>query len=317
MLDKFDISRLHPFYQLLTLLLFVFLGMLFSSLFSMAIGALIWGGDMLVSASTLLPGMDVKELQFLKFTQAFIQIGTMLIPPIAFSWLYRKNPFKILQINKINNIFLFLVAFLFPFLALWFVNLLGEWNLAIKFPQSLAELEARLWQMESFAREMTLLLLRADTVWGLLLNLLIIAVIPAVSEEFLFRGAIQNVLKSWFKNAHWAIIVTAIIFSAIHGQFFGFLPRVALGVMLGYLLVYTHSIWAPVIAHFVNNAVVVIVSFLEAKGLVDITAEEFGQNDHTFILGMISLIATTAIIYLLYGLDKKRNSDKQRLTEIE
>lgn len=304
MLKNFDISRLHPVWQLLTLLLFVFFGMLFSSVLSMTLGALIWGADTVQSAATMAADTGAEGLQFLKFMQAFVQIGSMLIPPILFALFYQK-PFKILQINKIKNPCAILVALLSPFIILWLVNLLGEWNAAIKFPEALTLLEEKLRQMEQTATETTMLLLRADTIGGLLLNLVVVAVIPAVSEEFLFRGAVQNVLKNWFKNIHWAVIVTAVIFSAVHGQFFGFLPRAALGVMLGYLLVYTRSIWTPVIAHFVNNATVVVVSFLQAKGVVTMSAEEFGQNEHTFLLGMISLIATAAMIWLLYRKDKK------------
>jgi membrane protease YdiL (CAAX protease family) len=186
------------------------------------------------------------------------------------------------------------------------VGMLHEWNNAIQFPAFLASLEQKLRNMEDVAAKMVEVFLWAETNWGLLLNLLVIAVIPAFAEEFLFRGVIQNVFKRWFHNVHWAVIVTALIFSAVHGQFFGFLPRFALGLMLGYLFVTMNSIWAPIIAHFVNNGTAVVVAFLESKGIIETTAEEFGTMQNAEFWGLISAAATALIFYLLWKRNEKR-----------
>jgi membrane protease YdiL (CAAX protease family) len=241
----------------------------------------------------------------MKWMQGFVQIGVMLIPALVFAYFYDKTPFKTLKINKITPSWRILVAVALPFTLLPLAGILAEWNEAVKFPAFLASLEQYLRNMENAAAEMTKVFLHAETGWGLLLNLLIIAVIPAFSEEFLFRGVIQNIFKRWFSNVHWAVIVTALVFSAVHGQFFGFLPRFVLGLMLGYLFVTMRSIWAPIIAHFVNNGAAVVVAFLEAKNLTETSTEEFGVMENAEIWGLISAAATVAIFYLLWRKNRR------------
>ena len=287
-----DFSRFHPFLQLLLLLAFMVAGFcVFSFLVSLL--GIVFSKDMPL---------------FMKWMQGFVQIGVMLIPALVFAYFYDKTPFKTLKINKITPSWRILVAIALPFTLLPLAGILAEWNEAVKFPAFLASLEQCLRNMENAAAEMTKVFLHAETGWGLLLNLLIIAIIPAFSEEFLFRGVIQNIFKRWFSNVHWAVIVTALVFSAVHGQFFGFLPRFVLGLMLGYLFVTMRSIWAPIIAHFVNNGAAVVVAFLESKNITETSAEEFGVMENAEMWGLISAAATVAIFYLLWRRNLKYNT---------
>src|SRR5690606_2422366 len=112
-------------------------------------------------------------------------------------------------------------------------------------------------QMEKITEK----ILQVTSFSGLLLNLLVIAIIPAIGEELLFRGCLQPVFHRWTKNIHIAIWITAIIFSAIHVQFYGFIPRMLMGAVFGYMLYWGRSIWLPIIAHFINNATAVIYTF--------------------------------------------------------
>ena len=120
----------------------------------------------------------------------------------------------------------------------------------------------------------------ADTVGGLLANLLVVALIPAVCEEAFFRAGIQNLLQRWFSadgrkswGVHLAFWLTAIIFSLGHGEIFSFMPRLVLGLILGYLYVYGGSVLPNMLAHFVNNALVVVLYWLVARGVLDIDPE--------------------------------------------
>lgn len=306
MLQNLDISQRHPFLQLLLLLAFITAGMIFSSLIAILLGGVIWGQDVVVASASLSPDMPGDAINFLKFSQVVVQVGTMLIAPLLFVLFYRESMKRMLCVNKIGSIYIFLIAVAIPFIILPLVGLLSEWNLAVEFSESLAKLEAYLRQQEDTAAAATEVMLKTDTIGGLCLNIFVIAIVPAISEEILFRGVIQNILKQWFRNIHWAVIVAGFIFSAIHGQFYGFLPRFALGIMLGYLFVYSRSIWVPVIAHFVNNATVAVVSFFESKGMTDTTAEEFGQMDNMFVWGIISLVLTAAAIYMVYKIQNEK-----------
>jgi membrane protease YdiL (CAAX protease family) len=301
----FDFSRYHPFWQLLLLLAFVVAGLCVFSFLMMVLGIAFLVKAEFNAIALLSNDCPENVRLFLKWMQGFIQIGAMLIPALIFTYFYENKPFETLKINKITPSWRIWIAIAVPFTLLPFVGMLAEWNDAVKFPVSLASLEQYLRDMENNAAEMTNVFLHAETGWGLLLNILIIAVIPAISEEFLFRGVVQNVLKRWFRNVHWAVIVAALVFSAVHGQFFGFLPRFVLGLMLGYLFVMMRSIWAPVIAHFVNNGTATVVAFLESKHIIETSAEEFGTMKNAEMWGLTSAAATVAIFYFLWRKNKK------------
>jgi len=114
--------------------------------------------------------------------------------------------------------------------------------------------------------------------------LLIMAILPAIGEEFLFRGFLMRYFSSFVKNIHLNIIIVSIIFSALHLQFYGFLPRMALGILLGYLFYWSGSIWLPIVVHFANNAMTVIVYYLAEVGKINIDAEDFGNINNNYLL---------------------------------
>ena len=131
---------------------------------------------------------------------------------------------------------------------------------------------------------------------GLLVNLLMIGVIAAVGEELIFRGLMQSLMTQMLKNPHMAILITALLFSAFHFQFFSFLPRFVLGLILGYLMYYGQSIWYPILAHFVNNAMGVIYYYFNSRGSADDMLEEIGTSTLIPVAAVISLA-----LFLLCG----------------
>lgn len=134
----------------------------------------------------------------------------------------------------------------------------------------------------------------------LLFNLFMIALIPAIGEELLFRGIVQNIFSRWLKNNHAAIWLSALLFSAMHMQFYGFIPRLMLGVMLGYLLVWSGNIWWPIIAHFVNNAAAVIFSYLFQNNFSNFDPDKIGVGADQMVSVMLSLGFTAIILFLLH-----------------
>jgi membrane protease YdiL (CAAX protease family) len=138
----------------------------------------------------------------------------------------------------------------------------NELNKNMVLPKFLNELEAWMKLKEAQMAEMTKQLLVMKSIPVLLINLLMLAIIPAVGEEFIFRGCLQKIFGHWIGNYHIAIWITAIIFSAIHFQFYGFMPRMLLGALFGYLLVWSGSLWLPILAHFMNNGVAVVTAYV-------------------------------------------------------
>jgi len=190
---------------------------------------------------------------------------------------------------------LILSLFLLPVIA-W----LGHINEQITFPESLQKIEVWMQEMEESAKVFTKTLTANSTFPILLTNILIMALFPAVFEEFLFRGTIQPFFTKWFANKHLAVILTAFIFSAIHFQFYGFIPRFLLGIYLGYLLIWGKSLWLPIIAHFMHNAVSIILDFIAQKRGIDLEAMEPSQITGFYPVVLLCSFVVGVGIYRLW-----------------
>lgn len=171
---------------------------------------------------------------------------------------------------KVQNLLLALVITL----GAMFVNgLLVYWNAQLDLPESMAGLESWMKEMETQLMELTLFLTDFQSIPELLTGILVIGVFAGIGEEMFFRGIIQPKMKLYTNSAHWGIWLTAIIFSAIHVQFYGFVPRVFLGALFGYLYHYSGSLLYPIIAHIFNNSLTVLVIYLSNQGIVDFDLE--------------------------------------------
>lgn len=117
-------------------------------------------------------------------------------------------------------------------------------------------------------------LLQMDNGLELLANLTLIALLPAIGEELVFRGVVQQQLQRRIASPLLAIILASAIFSFIHFQFEGFLPRMLLGILLGWLYWRCQNLWVPVAAHFVNNAAQVVGQFLYSREISTLDLEQ-------------------------------------------
>ena len=136
------------------------------------------------------------------------------------------------------------------------------------------------------------------TVGSFLFNMMMIAVLPAIGEEIMFRGLIQRLLKEWLGNIHIAIFISALLFSAMHMQFYGFLPRMALGMVFGYLFYWTGSLWIPIFAHFIQNGMVVVVTYLGQRGIIGGDYENFGTSDSMPVI-LLGLVISSIILFII------------------
>jgi len=136
-----------------------------------------------------------------------------------------------------------------------------------------------------------------------------IAIIPAIGEELCFRGIFQRLFTEMTNNIHLGIIISSLFFSAVHLQFYGFIPRFLLGSLFGYMLVWSRTMWLPIIAHFVNNGVAVIFYYFVSRNKIDSEMEEIGAQQGTYMLAIVSLIIGGILIYYLYNyLDKLKTN---------
>ena len=232
--------------------------------------------------------VSLKWLQFLQ------TVGTFFLPPILCAWLWSENhhPTEWLKLNQKADVKLFLLAILIMICAIPAINLLADINSRVEMPESLGFIEQKMKQMEEAAAALTRQFLQADNIGGLLINVSLMALLPAFAEEFSFRGTLQQILG----NKHLAIWVTAFIFSAIHMQFYGFIPRMLMGAMFGYIFVWTGSLWVPVVMHFVNNGLAVLAYYIWGENS---SADTIGAGT-TWWLGLISLLITSLGLLIFY-----------------
>lgn len=247
---------------------------------------------------------NIKEINILKLHQLFNSTGLFIVPPLLFSIFYgKKEDFlkltkKSITLKK-NDFFQILVlTILLMIVAFPFINLLAELNSKLVLPDFLSSLQEWMKAKEEQARKVTEAFLNVKSITGLFVNIFVIAIIPAIGEEFMFRGIIQQILHKWTGKVHFSIFLSAILFSALHLQFFGFFPRMLLGAMFGYIFFWTKTLWIPILAHFVNNGGAVILSYyIKQKGL-NPDLENYGANNESYLAGIISFILM--IIILLY-----------------
>ena len=241
-----------------------------------------------------------ENIGFLKYFQVIQSIGLFVVPPFILGYLFHKNYKDYLQLNRTTKAFIYLLAAISLLLVVPFINFLGEINSQMKLPASLSGLENWMKSMEDAAEVMVDKFMKVESISGLMFNIFMIAVLPALGEELMFRGVIQRIFTNWTKNYHWGIWITAFLFSAMHLQFYGFLPRMMLGAMFGYLLVWTGTMWVPILAHFVNNTMGVMGYFLINKGVITRDVEELGTGKEQLPLAIFSVISVSYLLYLIY-----------------
>lgn len=285
------------FVILVSTIAFLILGLL--------LGLIIFDVKLLEIGSVLSDFTNSTSIGLLKFLQIFQSIGIFIVPPIVIGYFFLKNPFKYLKFNLNPTIRAFLLTFLIMILALPLINLLGELNSKIVLPDFMSSIESWMKQKEADAMKITELFLNVSTPSGFLLNVFMIAIIPGIGEELLFRGVLQRLFAEWFKNIHWGIILSAVLFSAMHMQFYGFIPRMLMGVLFGYLFYWSGSIWIPILAHFTNNAFAVIVSFFVTKGTINESVETIGNSSDTLIYALFSLVAVSVLLIWFYRKERK------------
>ena len=280
------------FVKFILTVFFVIVGLLFSVVVTSVIFS--WFGIPATGDISFLLDNHIAALKISQFLQS---ICGFLLPAMIMAYLTSAQPLSFLSLQKTPGLKLTLITIVFMLIAIPVINCLAELNASVKFSESLQWLEAWIKKHEDSRVLITEKFLETSTIYGLLLNIFLIAVIPAISEEFFFRGLLQCYFAQWTKNKHIAIWLTAFIFSAIHIQFYGFVPRILLGAYFGYLLVWSGSIWLPVIAHFVHNATAIVLYFLWKNEYIGFNPEEFGIHG-TFFVACINAVLLVLMIYL-------------------
>ena len=259
------------------------------SCFFAVLGSMIW---ILITRGNL---VDIGSLKLMQLIQS---IGIFVLPPFVLAYLCSNNTMKFLHFDKQINLLVILFVVLFMILIVPFINLSGDLNQKLVLPKALAGLESMMKAYENQATQLTEKLLNVHNLPALFFNIFLIAIIPALGEELFFRGAIQGVLQQKI-NAKAAIWITAIVFSAIHFQFYGFVPRMLLGAFLGYLLVWSGNLWLSIAAHFTNNVLAIIFYYMKTNGYKIFDIDTIGTGDTLWIGCFSGLFAVFGFYFFM------------------
>ena len=270
------------------LLMFVLIGFFFSSF----IVALL----MVVSGTGNLDPLQLP-VAVLQVSQLITSVFVFLFPALFAAYLMSDRPKSFLRIGTCPDFRLLAIVLLMTLLLTPTVSLTGYFNTQLKLPQFMAGIEAWMKSAEDTANMLIEKMVADQGVWAFVFNLFVIAVVAGVTEEIMFRGALLRIVQQKIKNHHIAIWLVAAIFSFIHFQFYGFLPRMLLGAFLGYLVYWTNNIWIPVLAHFFHNATAFIG--MSNASLKDnaLFADEIAPKD----IKWLTVTALICLILFFYG----------------
>jgi membrane protease YdiL (CAAX protease family) len=244
--------------------------------------------DVEYSSLSIIVDHDYNQsvIHALKFIQLFSCLGLFILPPFFYAYLSAENIFSNHKISR--QVIILVVAIMIlinPFVSFTFFL-----NQSIDIPKWLM-----FYDQNIYAITKAFLVMNSSV--DLIVNLLVLAILPAIGEELVFRGFLQKKIISFSKKPYLSIFFTALLFSVVHMQFEGVLPRFILGSVLGLMFYFSSNIWIPIIAHFINNALIVILSYPALNNKISfdlLNLEKFVRWDQA----ALSLIAVTVLFYL-------------------
>ena len=303
----FTVKRLfenaHPFLQLLIFLFITLVALTLIMFVGIVVAIPIFDLSIANLGSIMSQSGNPEFINFMKFLQTLQGIGLFTVPPILAAYLFAPSVKDYLGLQSPNANSSFLLVILIMLLAIPLINLIAYFNANIDFPASLDSLENYLKVKEESAQQLIEAFLNVNTVGGLLFNIFLIGVLPAIGEELAFRGILQRLFTNWSRNPHVGIIVAAFLFSAMHMQFYGFIPRFLLGMLFGYLYYWSGSIWMPILAHFVNNTTAVLAYFFMGGEMVE-QMDNMGVTTETIIAAVIGAVLFSWTVYFFWKREK-------------
>jgi len=244
--------------------------------------------DVEYSSLSIIVDQDYNQsvINALKFIQLFSCLGLFILPPFFYGYLSAENIFSNHKISRQVVILVVAIMILInPFVSFTFFL-----NQSIDIPKWLM-----FYDQNIYAITKAFLVMNSSV--DLIVNLLVLAILPAIGEELVFRGFLQKKIINFSKKPYLSIFFTALLFSVVHMQFEGVLPRFILGSVLGLMFYFSSNIWIPIIAHFINNALIVILSYPALNNKISfdlLNLEKFVRWDQA----ALSLIAVTVLFYL-------------------
>ncbi|UPL49176.1 CPBP family intramembrane glutamic endopeptidase [Hymenobacter sublimis] len=293
-------SRLHPFANLALLLLITVATLCIAGFFTMVFNKLLFGVGMQELGNVAQNPQDHPNgwgvLMLSQGVTLLVMLGGAALGFAAvtgYRWAEYFTPRRPVRVQWLLPAALLIISSL-PAMAV-----LIEWNQGIHFPGFLSGFEQWAQAKELELKKATEFLARLNSTARLLVALVVLAVIPAFSEELFFRGVLQRNLVQWFNSRHVGIWLAAAIFSAIHQQFFGFVPRFVLGLVLGYLYEWSGNILVPMAAHFTQNAFQLLILYAQQRQWSAASFDPDSTESMPWYLVLASLVVGAVLLWYL------------------
>lgn len=249
----------------------------------------------------LLAHFGMENTRILRIAATLQSVFQFILPPVVTAVMITRLPAHFLEINRAPKFYTVMMAFMAIIAAVPALNLIIRLNNAVTFPEALSGLEHSLRAMENGAEGTIAAMQGGGSVGDLIMNILIIGILAGVGEELFFRGGFQRLLASGCMGRHASVWTAAAVFSAMHLQFFGFIPRLLLGAYFGYLLLWTRSLWVPVLAHAFNNTVFVINRWTMMRSGQFVTEDPaLPATGSDWLLIFFSIAITAVCLYVIY-----------------
>ncbi|MDE3236118.1 MAG: CPBP family intramembrane metalloprotease [Bacteroidota bacterium] len=282
--------------QLGILLGFTGAGVIIGSILVMILWLVFTGGSMYTIERDMLSGKNTNAVRWIQLIASGIMF---FVPAIAFALVVSRRPFQYLGYSKqlTQKQLLYVIAMAVVAMAL--SGALSELNQLVPVSKTMA---VKFKKMEDDYNSQVVSIAVMKSFKDYLLVLSIIAIAPAIFEETLFRGGLQQLLTRWTKNVWVSVLITSILFSAVHISFYGFLPRMGLGIVLGLIFYYGKNIWLNILLHFINNGISVTVLYLSTKdGKI---AKDAMDDSFPLYIGVVAI----ALLYVLFKKFKEESA---------
>jgi len=258
----------------------------------------------------------ITDIMHLKLTSSnvvnviwLLQFAGVTLPifaaPVFFAFVIVRDPGDYLKPTFRFSWLLILLVFGIMFISNPVIEFLSNLNQKMVLPHWLKWMRTS----EDDAQKVMNTILQMKTIWSLIFNVLFIGLLTAIVEEFMFRGVLQTIFVRWTKSTHAAVWISAILFSAFHLEFFGFLPRLMLGVLFGYFVAWSGSIWPAVWAHFLNNGTAVVATYLFQHKSIKI------NPDDEQVISPLGFLFSMVIMLLLLSVYRRIAAGKKQVPE--
>lgn len=264
------------------------------------IGFMLLYGTFLYTGFPALSGYTIEQLQdagatgpkvigYLKLVQFLYTLVVYLVPAFLFAYLTDPKPAEWIGLRQKPRALPLILALLIMYCSLWAVDLTAEWNRHW-------DVSATVRQMEEQADMLVNRMLQMPRISDLLINLVLIAVLPAIGEEVFFRGVLQRLIIQMVKLPWLGVLITAILFSAVHMQLLGLVPRALLGFLLGAIYLLSGNLWLSIAGHFLVNGIQVVAAYLYQVKVIHDDPTQTGTT--SWYVALISALVTLSLLWV-------------------